>query len=208
MSSNGFVEVKPVQTDRKHRTLVFGDVITRIKEFAPYNGRYFSKHLTFHRFKKILEKSNVNMSNVSLIRNPNDMIIYQYENKPLIALDLKDGRFYTTKGTLEHYDLELIQHQAYIVLSILRKHGYSKAKPKKCRYERMNCKVCQSPHRVEYEQMYLDKGMYVKDIWRYAVTKYGENISYPAFSRHFRYHVKQALEIQKKLDRERQAEES
>ena len=67
------------------------------------------------------------------------------------------------------------------------------------------CKVCNSPHRVEYEQMYLDKGMYVKDIWRYAVTKYGENISYPAFSRHFRYHVKQALEIQKKLDRERQA---
>ncbi len=136
MSSNGFVEIQPVQTDRKHRRLLSGEVITRIIEFTPYNKRYFSKHLTFHRFKKVLEKSNVIMSNISLIRNPNDMIIYQYRDKPLIALDLKNGRFYTTKGTLKHYDLELIQHQAYIILSILRKHGYSKAKPKKCKYVR------------------------------------------------------------------------
>jgi len=129
------VEVKPIQRDR-HYTDLFHRTRTRIVEWVPYQGRYFTEQLTTHRFKKILRKSHVQMSKVSIVSNPQDLIFYQYEGRPLLILDLKEGKYFTTKGTLKHYDRGLVEHQAYIVTAILRKHGYSLAKRKKARFMR------------------------------------------------------------------------
>jgi hypothetical protein len=49
------------------------------------------------------------------------------------------------------------------------------------------CKVCNSPHRREYEEYYLSNGERVDFVYAYAKT-IGEEISEGSFYRHFRNH--------------------
>jgi len=63
------------------------------------------------------------------------------------------------------------------------------------------CKVCMSTHRDEYESMRLEKGLDVKEIWKYAIDKYNENISYASFQRHFKHHVEEYIETIKRVNK-------
>ena len=55
------------------------------------------------------------------------------------------------------------------------------------------CKLCYSPHRLEYEAMFM-KGSTLVDIQKYAKEKYGEEYSYSTVQRHFQKHVKEIVE--------------
>jgi len=66
------------------------------------------------------------------------------------------------------------------------------------------CKVCNSPHRMEYEEWYLKEPyQQIKVLWRRAVSKYQESFSYEAFRRHMKFHVDAHLKLRKAVDRER-----
>jgi hypothetical protein len=51
------------------------------------------------------------------------------------------------------------------------------------------CKTCLSPHRKEYEQLFLKEGVPVIRIWRLARGQYNEEISYKNFLNHFKKHL-------------------
>jgi len=66
------------------------------------------------------------------------------------------------------------------------------------------CKVCSSPHRLEYEKMYLEEKKRIKEIWIIARNKYNEKISYDAMRRHMRNHVDYYLKLEKRIKEEKQ----
>jgi len=65
------------------------------------------------------------------------------------------------------------------------------------------CKVCDSPHRAEYERLYLEERLPITDVYKIAVHKYGETFSYDALRRHMRNHVDFYMELRKRIDKER-----
>lgn len=66
------------------------------------------------------------------------------------------------------------------------------------------CFLCNDPHRVEYEQVYLKTRSY-KKTWQYAVRRYNTDIGYHVFRNHLKNHFKDIVDIGKessKLRRE------
>jgi hypothetical protein len=59
---------------------------------------------------------------ISIIQNPNELLIWQYEGKPLIGMNKTNGKIYTTQETINHYGIEYCQKQAAYILQILRKY--------------------------------------------------------------------------------------
>lgn len=58
------------------------------------------------------------------------------------------------------------------------------------------CRVCKSPHRLEYEEHYLAV-QNLKEVWAYA-QDLGEDISYESFKRHFRRHFNPRKALEKR----------
>lgn len=110
---NHFVKVEPVEYSRD-----------RIVRYYKKGKRFVSRSLTEEKFKEIIQDLILKKKPATIV-NPNGLIIYQYPNKPLIAINLEDGRFYTTLGTIQHYGWKYVRHQASIILRILKKYGYS-----------------------------------------------------------------------------------
>lgn len=65
------------------------------------------------------------------------------------------------------------------------------------------CKTCLSPHRVEYENLYLNEKWDVYHIWNKAIKEYGESVSYQAMARHFQHHVESIIAKRKEIDKAR-----
>ena len=63
--------------------------------------------------------------------------------------------------------------------------------------------MCESLHRAEYEDLYLNQKKNVKWIWRYAKSKYNEDVSYSAMVRHFKQHVQYYVDLRKEIDKQR-----
>jgi len=59
------------------------------------------------------------------------------------------------------------------------------------------CKVCNSPHRAEIEQL-LAEGWSSRRISRWLLEKYGEKISFASIQNHKKYHWNVAEEIRKR----------
>ncbi len=66
-----------------------------------------------------------------ILQDEGDLIVYQYKGRPLIQLNVKDGRFYTPASEIEAHGREAAQQQARIVLGILKKNGFSNTKREK-----------------------------------------------------------------------------
>lgn len=143
MSNDFLIPIIPRQLDKHFKSFDDHEESIRKRRYRPIAGRYFSPKLNVKNFEDALTKSNVVMDNVSIIDNPTNLIFYQYGDKPMIVLNLNDGKFYTTKGTLEHYELPLIELQAYIITEILRKHKLSGAVRSKARIKRVDTGVTQ-----------------------------------------------------------------
>lgn len=105
------------------------------RRWKPVAGRYFAKDLTVKKLKEALIKANVDPDNFS-VEERTGFIIYQYKDKPLIALNVVDGQFYTTQQMLEEYGIDYAQQQAYIIVEILKKHGLSPAVRGKAKFPR------------------------------------------------------------------------
>jgi hypothetical protein len=118
------VEVLPIRTERGF--IDYYDFIKqRIIKYKKYKRRYF-KPLTLESFRKALEDSKVQMDNVS-VHTDDNFILYKYGEKPLIILNIENGRFYTPRTIWEAYNHALICHQAYIITDILRSKRLSSA---------------------------------------------------------------------------------
>jgi hypothetical protein len=65
------------------------------------------------------------------------------------------------------------------------------------------CSVCSSTHVVEYEKMYLEDKRDVEYVWRYSKEKYGEEIGYSSFLRHFRNDVDKQIEYRRAIEKEK-----
>ncbi|MEM1589936.1 MAG: hypothetical protein QW175_05915 [Candidatus Bathyarchaeia archaeon] len=119
-----FVEIKqPVEYDKKRG---------RIVRYYRKDGRYFDS-VDADLLRLILGSLKLK-KDVELIENPNELIFWQYPKKPLIVLDIQNGKFLTTSGTIQHYGWKAVRHQASIVLRILKAFGLSKSKRKAIRY--------------------------------------------------------------------------
>jgi len=64
------------------------------------------------------------------------------------------------------------------------------------------CKVCNSPHRHEYERLF-DSGMAIKHIWRDVAKKKNEEFSYYSLRRHLLRHYEPKRKIMEKMVLER-----
>jgi len=111
------VEIKPVEWDLKaYRALRYVNVI-------------ISKNLTQAEFEEILKRAKVEDSRV--VCNPNNYLIYQYRNRPLLYIDLENNKIFTHKSIYgKEFDVEDIEHQASIILRILRSFGKASFKRK------------------------------------------------------------------------------
>lgn len=123
--SNQLVRIIPVQTDNKHVDRFYRTRIMK-RKWKAHLGRFFHRDLTAQKLKGALTSASVNMENVSIAENRN-IIFYQYKNKPLIALNLKDGHFYATQKTIDKHGLDFPQQQAHILTQILKKSNLSSA---------------------------------------------------------------------------------
>ena len=112
------VKIIPVQTDRHHRDLSGAEKLMK-RRWKPVVGRYFSKNLTAKKLIETLKEANVNPDNF-LVMEHEGFIAYRYKDKPLIALNIKDGQFYTTQQMIESHGLDYVQQQAYIIVEILK----------------------------------------------------------------------------------------
>jgi hypothetical protein len=63
---------------------------------------------------------------ISITTDINGMLMWQYEGKPLIALNKAENKIYTTQHELNRFGIDDCQKQAAYVLQILRKYGYAK----------------------------------------------------------------------------------
>jgi hypothetical protein len=89
-------------------------------------GRFFPVTLSIDQLKPILVKARVKMEKLSL-KEEDDSIVYHYKGRPMLKLNRKDGQFYSLPSEIEEYGEEAVQHQAHIVLDMLKTSGLSKA---------------------------------------------------------------------------------
>ena len=126
----------------------------RVVRYYRKNGRYFEK-FDIGGFKMFLGGLNLKKE-PEIIVNPEHLVMYQYPDKPLIVMDLDNGCFLTTEGTVEHYGWRMVRHQASILLRLLKKFGASQSKRKAIRYGK-------SKQRAETYKAYLE--MKRKNSW-------------------------------------------
>jgi hypothetical protein len=90
------------------------------------SGRYFPATLSAEKLKPLLAKARVKLENV-LLKDEGESIVYRYKGRPLIRLNVKDGQFYAPASEIEEQGRDSVQHQAHIVLDVLKKSGFSNA---------------------------------------------------------------------------------
>ena len=57
--------------------------------------------------------------------NPKHYLFYQFDNAPMIILDLNTTEFLTTRYVIEHYGIGKVQQQASILLRLLKRLNYA-----------------------------------------------------------------------------------
>ena len=120
------VRILPVETNDNREGKV-GEKRVIHREWQPdRSGRYFPANLTAEKLKPILAKARVKVENV-LLKDEGEFIVYRYKGRSLIRLNLKDGQFYSPASEIEECGRDSVQHQAHIVLDVLKKSGFSNA---------------------------------------------------------------------------------
>ena len=90
-----------------------------------YRNLSFSLHLTQEIMNRIIKATKMKKNAVAL-NSGDQFVIYQYEGKPPVILDLLNQRVSTTKKALRQFGMRVCQQQASIVMRLLKKHGYAK----------------------------------------------------------------------------------
>jgi hypothetical protein len=119
---NKIVKVVPVETERNDKEKKFVKRQWQPDKF----GRFFPVNLSIEQMKPVLIQARVKMEKLSL-KNEEDSIVYHYKGRPMLRLNLKDGQFYSLTSEIEEYGEEAVQHQAHIIMDMLKTSGLSKA---------------------------------------------------------------------------------
>jgi hypothetical protein len=118
----GFVRIIPVETDRNEKEKKLTQRHWQPDKF----GRFIPATLSIGQLKPILVKERVKLENLSL-KEEGDSIIYKYKGRPLLKLNRGDGQFYSLPSEIGEYGEESVQHQAHIVMNMLKTNGLTKA---------------------------------------------------------------------------------
>lgn len=107
-----WIRITPIEYYRK------GGLIRRYYKRGP---RYVSEKLDLEILNTIIQRMrrHYSIQEDPKIAEIGSFIVYQYPDKPLVAIDREDGNFYTTRETLEDFDIKEVRHQASILLRIL-----------------------------------------------------------------------------------------
>ena len=116
MAQHRFVEIQPFE---------YQYPIGQFPRLITYFGFKFSKRLTQEVIEAIIEDLETEKE-VSVMQNPNGLLVWQYEGKPPIAIDKNNNRIFTTQRAINYYGIDDCQKQAAYVLQILRKYGFAK----------------------------------------------------------------------------------
>jgi len=119
-------KIFPVETDRNHEDKSGEKSVIQRNWQSDKSGRYFAANLSVTELKLALAKERVKLEKVAL-KEEGDFIIYRYKDRPLIKLNRKDGQFYSLASEVEQHGKESVQHQAHIVLNVLKLNGLSNA---------------------------------------------------------------------------------
>jgi hypothetical protein len=141
------IRIVPTQIDRHHID-IFRKERLMVRRWVPHFGRYFKKGLTPEELKKALTASNVKPDKYS-IEQHSDLILYKYEGKPPIVLNMVDSYFYGIKRYIEKHGLDATQYQAYIIIEILRKCGFSSARRGGAKFPRLTQEESLRERKVE-----------------------------------------------------------
>jgi len=97
----------------------------QLPRLITYFGFKFSPRLTQETIKAIVDDLETEKE-VTVMQNPNGLLVWQYEGKPLIAIDKNSNRIFTVQEAINYYGIDDCQKQAAYVLQILRKYGFTK----------------------------------------------------------------------------------
>jgi hypothetical protein len=113
-----------IETDPKDKS---GKKILMQRQWqADKFGRFFLANVSAEEIRKILGKTQVKVENLFL-KDEGDSVVYKYKGRPMIKLNKKDGLVYSPTSEIEAHGKEAVQHQAHIVLNMLKKYGFSNA---------------------------------------------------------------------------------
>lgn len=117
------------------------DLVQSIVKIIPVEYRIRAKYPNITIYQNIKIKKDLNMKELEeklnkikmkgkprTLMNPGHYLIYQYDDKPLIIVDLDTTEFLTTKYVIDYYGKMRVQQQASILLRLLKKMGYASYK--------------------------------------------------------------------------------
>jgi hypothetical protein len=131
MANDRLVRIYPVEIEFDPKDKFCRKVISEKHWEADKFGRFFESTLTLKLLLEVVAKTQVKIQNLMLSEKDN-FIIYQYKGRPMIALNRSDGLFYTEASTIELLGKPSVEHQANIVLKMLKASGLSNAVIGKC----------------------------------------------------------------------------
>ena len=117
----GLVKIVPVETDRNDKAKKLMRRHWQPDKF----GRFFPATLSIEQLKPVLIKERVKLENLFL-KEEGDSIVYRYKGRPLLRLNRVDGQFYSLPSEIEEYGEESVNHQAHMVMDMLKSSGLSK----------------------------------------------------------------------------------
>jgi hypothetical protein len=118
------VELVPIEYHKgRHEVQASGMVTWHNPRIIRYRDISFNSRLTQKDLEKIIGKTNVRKK-VSVKKNRNRYLLYQYGNKPTIILDVVKRKIFTTKETLEKHGESTCQQQASILMRLLKEHKH------------------------------------------------------------------------------------
>jgi hypothetical protein len=82
-------------------------------------------NLTQQQFDEILQKANLKKK-ARGICNPHHYIFYNYDDEPMVVIDVESGEVFSTKTIIEYYGIRKVQVQSSIILKILKRFGQAK----------------------------------------------------------------------------------
>jgi hypothetical protein len=87
-------------------------------------GRFFASKLTAKQLYDVVTKTRIKLPNLALFEE-GDLIMYQYKGRPMIRLSRGDGQFYAAASEIELFGKPAVEHQAHMVLEMLKTHSLS-----------------------------------------------------------------------------------
>lgn len=88
---------------------------------------------------------------VSICRNSNNLLSWQYEGQPLVILDIINKRIGSTTRTIEEFGERKVQSQCSIVLKALKRYKLAQFRTASCTINRSRIGKTKEQRKITYE---------------------------------------------------------